>query len=72
MSANKRVSLSIKQKLSIISELKSKTKQEICVKYGWSIDTVNRMLRNENAIIHSSKSSVNLSRKKIIWESPKK
>lgn len=64
MSANKRVALSIKQKVAILTEIKDSTKLEISKKYGCSLDTINRVLRNKNAILQSSKTCNNLSRKR--------
>lgn len=64
MSVNKRISLSIKQKVAILSEIKDCTKQDIAKKYGCSMDTINRVLRNKSSILQNSKTCYNLSRKR--------
>ncbi|XP_037919539.1 tigger transposable element-derived protein 6-like [Hermetia illucens] len=66
MSPNRHVTLSLKQKMQIIKEIKckEKTKQEVCVKYKCSMSTINRIIQNEKNILENSKMH-NLSSKRI-------
>lgn len=47
MSGKRYVTLTLKDKLKILSEAKCKQKSELCKKYGCSLTTLNRILRNE-------------------------
>lgn len=57
MSGRKHTSLSIKQKLNVIADVKTTTKDELCKKYKCSKATINRILKNKDSIVEQSKTS---------------
>lgn len=63
MSGKRYVTLTIKDKLKLLSEAKCKPKDELCKKYGCSLTTLNRILRNE-FYIKSKSSQCKLSSKR--------
>uniref|UniRef100_A0A1I8M6K0 HTH CENPB-type domain-containing protein n=1 Tax=Musca domestica TaxID=7370 RepID=A0A1I8M6K0_MUSDO len=64
MSGKRYVTLTLKDKLKILSEAKCKQKSELCKKYGCSLNTLNRILRNESEI-KSKASKWKLSSKRV-------
>lgn len=48
--------LNLKEKLQLINEYKEKNKSELCEKYGVSKATINRILKNKEKILETSKS----------------